>query len=304
MLFRSGCVNGPVTSQKDSTAMKRIEVLNYAENCSEKLENEILKSRPKIEGTLPKPNFQSKEHTEEEIRSALRSVGKTQPSDELNCASCGYDSCRSFAKAMLDNRAEKTMCVSYMKKLAQKKANSLIKVIPSGVVIVDKNLKIVECNKNFAKMLGEDILTMYEIQPGLAGAELEKLVNFSNLFTQILSYSGSDSDGEQKNLGNDLQDEMQEDSQEIIDKEIQFGKKILHISVFIIEKEEIAGAVIEDVTTPQVQKRRIVDKAQKVINKNLSTVQKIAFLLGENAAESESILNSIIESFSDEEDDI
>jgi len=35
----------------------------------------------------------------------------------------------------------------------------------------------------------------------------------------------------------------------------------------------------------------------------LSVVQKIAFLLGENAAETESTLESIIESFSDDEDD-
>ena len=66
-------------------------------------------------------------------------------------------------------------------------------------------------------------------------------------------------------------------------------------------KEEVAGAVIEDITAPQVQKNRIVSQAKKVIDKNLSVVQKIAFLLGENAAETESILNSIIESFSDDE---
>ena len=39
------------------------------------------------------------------------------------------------------------------------------------------------------------------------------------------------------------------------------------------------------------------------IDKNLSVVQKIAFLLGENAAETESMLNSIIDSYGDDEED-
>jgi hypothetical protein len=40
----------------------------------------------------------------------------------------------------------------------------------------------------------------------------------------------------------------------------------------------------------------MIQKAQEVIKKNLATVQQIAYLLGENAAESEVILNSIIQS--------
>ena len=73
--------------------------------------------------------------------------------------------------------------------------------------------------------------------------------------------------------------------------------------MFSIEKEGIAGAVLEDVTVPQVRRNRIMSQAKKVIDKNLSVVQKIAYLLGENAAETESILNSIIESFSGEDND-
>ena len=66
------------------------------------------------------------------------------------------------------------------------------------------------------------------------------------------------------------------------------------------EFQKIDG-VIEDVTAPQVQRNRIITQAKKVIDKNLSVVQKIAFLLGENAAETESMLNSIIESFANSE---
>ena len=41
----------------------------------------------------------------------------------------------------------------------------------------------------------------------------------------------------------------------------------------------------------------MIQKAQEVIRKNITTVQQIAYLLGENAAETEMILDSIIGSY-------
>ncbi len=276
-----GCVNGPGTYVVESSAMKRVRILDYAENSRDVINSDEIANSPDLTGTLPVKDEVQSIHTEEEIRSALRSVGKFTPADELNCSSCGYDSCRHFATAMLDNRAEKTMCVSYMRKLAQKQANSLIKSIPSGVVIANKNLEIVECNLNFAKMMGSEAVELYEAKPGLEGASLEKIANFSRFFSDVLEINGPD----------------------VIERDVRCGKKIFHVSVFAIEKESIAGGVIEDITAPQVQKHRIVSQARKVIDKNLSVVQKIAYLLGENAAETESILNSIIQSFSEDEED-
>ncbi|MCR4714386.1 MAG: Fe-S cluster protein [Treponemataceae bacterium] len=278
---RGGCINGPVTERKTATALRHVQLMQYAEKAEKTLPDTLLADSPDIKDTLPVEAPPKVKHTEEEIREALRTVGKYSSTDEVNCASCGYDTCRAFAEAMLDNRAEKTMCVSYMRKLAQKKANGLIKAIPGGVVIADKNLKIVECNENFARLLGSDVLKMYEIKPGMEGADLDKLAGFARFFSDVISSNGPD----------------------VIDRDVREGKKIFHVSVFSIEKESIAGGVIEDVTAPQVQKHRIISQAKKVIDKNLSVVQQIAFLLGENAAESEAILNSIIESFSEDEDE-
>jgi len=181
---------------------------------------------------------------------------------------------------MLGGVAEKTMCVSYMRKLAQKKANGLVRAIPSGVVITDKNMCIVECNKNFAKLMGHDIVDMYEVKPGLEGADLKTITKSCQFFQSVLAPNGP----------------------EVIEREVREQKKILHYTVFVIEKEEIAAGVIEDVTAPKNRKERTITQAQKVIDKNLSVVQKIAFLLGENAAETESMLNSIIESYGVDEE--
>jgi hypothetical protein len=45
-----------------------------------------------------------------------------------------------------------------------------------------------------------------------------------------------------------------------------------------------------------LERAEIISRARQVNRKNMKTVQKIAFLLGENAAQTEELLNSIIES--------
>ena len=276
-----GCINGPGISVHSPGALKRVLVEEYAQDVDLVLDDATVATAPVMEGTLPVSGNVHKGYSEEDIRAALRSVGKYSLEDEVNCASCGYDTCRSFAKAVLEDRAEKTMCVSYMRKLAQKKANGLIQAIPSGVVIVDKNLQIVECNLNFARLMGSDVVDMYQLKPGLEGADLTRLTFAAKLFADVLSRNGPD----------------------VIERDVREGKKIFHVTVFEIEREEIAAGVLEDITVPKNQRERTISQAQKVIEKNLSVVQKIAFLLGENAAETESMLNSIIESYSDGEED-
>jgi hypothetical protein len=67
------------------------------------------------------------------------------------------------------------------------------------------------------------------------------------------------------------------------------------ISIFVIEPRRLVGGIVQDVTKPSVAREQTVSKAREVIRTNLDMVQKIAYLLGENAAEVEMTLNSIIE---------
>lgn len=271
-----GCVNGPQATPGGPTALRRLNLLEYAMRARDSLEE----NRPEMNGTLPVQLPAPVIHSDEEMTVALRQVGKYTIQDELNCGSCGYDTCRSFVAAMLEHHAEKTMCVSYMRKLAQKKANGLIKAMPSGVVICDSNLRIIECNENFAALMGDDVQSMFEVKPGMEGADLEKITTMSRFFHDVMTPDGPD----------------------VVEHEIREGKKIFHATVFSIEEGESACGVIQDVTAPQIQKDRVIKQTQRVISKNLAAVQKIAFLLGENAAETEATLNSIIESFSDSGD--
>ena len=194
----------------------------------------------------------------------------------INCGGCGYNSCREFAKAYLEDRSEPNMCVSYMRKIAQDKSSALLRKIPSGVVIVNDDLKIIEANQSFARILGNEIEQVYETIPGLVDADLQKILPFHKLFSSALT-TGVDN----------------------LERDIRHGNKMLHISIFSIHKNKIVGAILRDMSQPFIQREEVIARAKSVNQKNLETVQKIAYLLGENASETEEMLNSIVEFYSD-----
>ncbi len=266
-----GCVNGPKSENRVSTVCKHYRIAHYAEAAAEVSDTELMIAEEYAPAPVPYEDI-----TDDRIREALRQVGKVSETDELNCGGCGYDSCRDFARAIIEEKAELAMCVSYMRTLAQKKAHILIQKMPSAVVIVDQNMKIVECNPNFVSLFGSGI-EADETNSGrqLEGEHLEAVMPFHRLFQSILR-SGED----------------------LIEKDVRFKGRFLHAMVFTIEKQTLVGALFEDITNPAMQREQIIKRARHVIQQNLTTVQKIAYLIGENAAESEIILNSIVESFS------
>jgi hypothetical protein len=148
--------------------------------------------------------------------------------------------------------------------------------MPSAVVIVDEDLKIIECNLNFVHLFADDV----EETATLEGSALSAVIPFSYLFNRVLD-SGED----------------------IVGHDIRYQRSILNTSIFTIEPHSVMCGIFQDITKPIFQKEQIIGRAREVIQKNLKTVQQIAFLLGENAADSEIILNSIVRSFSPEEVD-
>jgi iron only hydrogenase large subunit-like protein len=264
------CVNGPKSAHNRSIARKRYEVIKYSK-APDGRRRAPLEIPCEFE---PVPVLQNR-HTEMQVREALRSVGKTSLDDELNCGGCGYDSCRQFADALIDKKAERMMCATYMRKLAQKKANALLKKMPSAVVIVDEKLKIVECNQNFIRMFPAEPELGEAFPPGLEGVALEHIIPFSYLFERVI-----------------------ETGEDIVGRDIRYQRNILNGSIFTIDPNSVVGGIFLDITEPQFQKEQIIERAREVVQRNLKTVQQIAYLLGENAAESEITLNTIVQSFS------
>lgn len=251
--------------------------------------------------------------SENQLETILEEIGQVNPS-AVGCGACGYASCTDFAVAIAQGLAIPEMCNTYAsrnrqdhiqslkisneklaqaqdalkasERLAQKEKGAareaseivrrMLHKLPSMVVICDNKLKILQTNNSFIEMLGEDAREINEVVPGLAGADLKTLLpyTFYNLFTYVLAQNES-----------------------ITNRDIHHEGKMLNVSIFVIEKDKIVGAVIRDMSAPEVQKEEVVKRLTEVIDKNLSLAQQIGFILGEGTSEAERMLNSIIESY-------
>lgn len=271
-----GCIHGPGTVTKNSTAVKRYKIQSelFRKN---KSDAKAAAYAPSISISRSFSNIypvQKRQHAEADLFGSLSAIGKLSEKDEINCGGCGYDSCRDFAAALIDGQAERNMCVSYMRKVANDKATVLLQKMPSGVLLVDEDMKVIESNKSFAKMMGPEIEMINETNPGLAGANVAKLVSFHKLFSSVLS-TGKD----------------------IMERDVRFNDKLFKVSIFTVLKHKIVCAIMRDLIVPEVRNDEIVKRTQKVIQENLETVQKIAYLLGENASRTETMLNTILEAY-------
>lgn len=267
-----GCINGPCVSSEKSRIMITSDI--YANTI---YRDDVPKEPRKVVPIEYTPNPVEKiEYSIDQVTKALKKISKHVEEDELNCSGCGYISCREFVNALISGDAEPSQCVSYMRKIAVRKAAAMLRCMPSAVVIVDSNMEIVEANDSFEHMfLSEE---MYDIfasrQNGLTGACIDRIVTFPELFKSALD-SGKD----------------------IHQEHYAIADKVYDISIFTIEDNELVGAVISDVTKSEMDRSKIARKAREVITKNIATVQEIASLLGEHMVETELLLNSIAEGY-------
>lgn len=269
-----GCINGPV-ADSSGTIVGQNKIYNYFETKTlTKIENKMLDVSRSFSPEVPA----SIDYSNTEITSALERVGKFCIEDELNCGGCGYFTCRDFSKALLEGKAEDNMCVSYMRRLAQKKANALLKTIPFGVLIVDSELKILDSNSEFLSLLDEDAALVNQVVPALKGARVDNFIPIGKHFSEILK----------NGVGNST-------------CILNWKGKILKITTFEVEPKRYVGALLEDVTKLETRRQEVVSKAKQVIFNSIDTVQDIAMRLGRNTADSEVILNSIIECYGDPE---
>ncbi len=320
LFFCHGCLLGPAMEKHNERFRRRALVRLYAEKRVDVLDHDLWQENMEKWSKLDfsrsfSPNDQRiPEPPEEAILEVLKIVGKNSPDEEINCGACGYLSCREFASTVAKGLAVPEMCHTFNlrnkqeyietlrqtnRKLAEtKKAlkeseelarrekeiaqsasdmmNNMLEKLPTGVVIVDNNLKILHSNQSFINIIGEDARDIAEVIPGLAGADIKTLIPFNvyNMFTFVIK-----------------------EDEPVVSKDVHFEDKMLNISIFPIKKNKMCGAIIRDLYSPEVQGEEVTSRVTEVIEKNLEMVQKIGFLLGEGASETEQMLNSIIESY-------
>ena len=315
-------LDGPGSTKRGNRWHKEYQVIKYAnkriqnffrvewyDNLQRFLEIDLSRSFMVDDQRLPNPS-------QERIREILADLGRSE-SDTLGCLECGYTNCTEFAKDIANGLTTPEMCISYAmksslqyeeslhelnEKLAQARkslreseektrvqkesavqaselTNAMLEKLRAGVVIVDNMLKIVKANAAFTAILGEEAEQINEVIPGLMGADLNRLIpsNFVNLFSYVLT-----------------------DNESIENRDIKIGDNLLNVSIFPIVKGKVAGGIIRDMRAPEVQRAEVINRITEVIDRNLSMVQKIGFLLGEGATDIEHMLNSIIEFYKGE----
>ena len=230
------------------------------------------KSFTAIERKAPAPS-------DAEIQSILRQMGKFKPSDELNCGSCGYNTCREKAVAIIQGKAEISMCLPYLKDKAESFSDNIVNNTPNGLIVLNENLEVQQINnaarkimniRSASDVLGEPVIRI--LDPKVYMDVLKSGRGVRDMRTYLAEY------------------------QKYIEQTVVYDKDY-HLLI----------SIMRDVTDEENERekkesisRQTVEIADKVVDKQMRIVQEIASLLGETAAETKIALTKLKESISDE----
>lgn len=277
-LCAGGCVNGPGVNKRRGFRFK----------ATMNIENNALMAAPQEYAAVPeellKRSYSPKQIVEKmpseaEIRAILKTIGKSNSDTEFNCGACGYMSCREKAIAIYQGKAEAAMCLIRSYENTRSQANVVLEMIPNIILIFDKELRIREFNRK-----AEEVFRT---------SRREALQRYLFEFVET------------------------EDFEEVYNTHVnklrvkrkweQYNMTVLETIVYIENSDQVL-AIIEDVTGDEKRSENLLDQklstvklAQSVIDKQMTTAQQIAGLLGETTAETKAILTKLRNSLLEDE---
>ena len=262
---KGSCLGGPAGEKTDTSYFER--VINLEENLGDNFHytgSYDLKRFFSDKKIKPNPVEESR------ISEVLQSMEKYSKADELNCAACGYNSCREKAIAVINGMSTIDMCIPFMRTKAERISNELFSNSPNGVFILDRNLNITDLNH----------------------AAKEKF------------YCNETAIG--KKITNYIDDS---DFKLVLDNKINIIKKrefyspynlIALKNIIYLENQEALLVIITNITKEEKQKEELLSMkkntlllTQEVINKQMRVAQEIASLLGETTAETKVALTKL-----------
>ncbi len=272
------CIGGPVMEKYHNTSPIKdfITIANYAgERDFDVLQPapmEIKKHFTMIEHRLAPPS-------EAEIMSVLRQMGKFRPSDELNCGSCGYNSCRDKAVAIIQGKAESSMCLPFLKDKAESFSDTIVNNTPNGLIVLNENLEVQQINNAARKIMN------IRAASDVLGEPVVRILDPS-VFIQV------------KNSGRTLRDQR---------TYLAEYKKYIEQTVVYDPDSRMLIGIMRDITDEEADRekkarinKQTIEVADTVVEKQMRIVQEIASLLGETAAETKIALTKLKESIGDE----
>ena len=272
------CIGGPVMEKYHSTAPIKdyVTIAAYAGekdfDVAQPAPMALKKTFTMIEHKLATPS-------ESEIMSVLRQMGKFKPSDELNCGSCGYNSCREKAIAIIQGKAESSMCLPFLKDKAESFSDTIVKNTPNGLIVLNENLEVQQVNKAARKIMN------IRSESDVLGEPVVRILDPS-VFVQV------------KNSGRTVRDQR---------VYLAEYKRYVEQTVMYDQDSRLLVGIMRDITDEEAEREKkarinqqTVEVANTVVEKQMRIVQEIASLLGETAAETKIALTKLKESIGDE----
>ena len=217
--------------------------------------------------------------SETEIKEILKKMGKEKAEDELNCGSCGYDTCRKKAIAIYQGKADHSMCLPVLKDKAESFSDAIINNTPNGILVLNDQLEVQQINRSALKIMNisraSDVL----------GEQVIRILD-PKVFIDVQSTGRS-----------------------VHDKLVYLAEYDKYVEQTVIYDREYKQVLclLRDVTVEHTERKKkeafsmqTVEIADKVVDKQMRIVQEIASLLGETAAETKIALTKLKESISDE----
>ena len=217
--------------------------------------------------------------SEEEITAILKKMGKTRPEDELNCWSCGYNTCREKAAAIYHGKAEISMCLPYLKDKAESFSDCIVNNTPNGLIVVNDNLEVQQINPTARKIMN------VRSSSDVLGETIDRILDPAP-FRRVLNSKRS----------------LRNERAYLADYKKYVEETIVYDTTY-----NMLVCIMRDITDEEAERekkesisRQTVEVADKVVDKQMCIVQEIASLLGETAAETKIALTKLKESISDE----
>ena len=272
------CIGGPVMEKYHMADPVKdyIIVSRYAG----KKDFEVDQPEPMaLKKNLTMIELMSVQPSEYEIMSVLRQMGKFKRADELDCGSCGYDTCREKAIAIIQGKSEISMCLPYLKDKAESFSDTIVNNTPNGLIALNENLEVQQINKSACKIMNirsaSDVL----------GEPVVRILD-PTVFMQV------------KNTGRAVRNQRTYLA--------EYKKYVEQTIVYDSDTRMLIG-IMRDVTDEELDKEKkaklnkhTLEVADTVVEKQMRIVQEIASLLGETAAETKIALTKLKESINDE----
>ena len=272
------CIGGPVMEKYHSTSPIKdyVTIADYAGerdfDVDQPAPMNLKKHFTMIEHKLAQP-------TENEIMTVLRQMGKFKPADELNCGSCGYNSCREKAIAIIQGKAESSMCLPFLKDKAESFSDTIVRNTPNGLIVLNENLEVQQINNAARKIMN------IRAASDVLGEPVVRILD-PTVFVQV------------RNSGRTVHDQR---------TYLAEYKKYVEQTVVYDPDSRMLIGIMRDITDEEADRekkarinKQTVEVADTVVEKQMRIVQEIASLLGETAAETKIALTKLKESIGDE----